>query len=66
MQQSFASNLPKNDNKKKCASKLIFINEKKMRKIQIIFDIEIDFESQILALFDISPLTQFLKFNNHI
>ena len=56
--------LSKNDNNKKCASKLIFINEKKMRKIQIIFDIEIDFESQILALFDISPLTQFLKFNN--
>ena len=32
---------------------------KKLRKIQMIFDIEIDFESQILALFDTSPLHQF-------
>ena len=30
----------KNVNNKKCAPKLIFFNEKKLRKIQIIFDIE--------------------------
>ena len=30
----------------------------KLRKIQMIFDIEIDFESQILALFDSLPLIQ--------
>ena len=29
----------KNVNNKKCAPKLIFFNEKKMRKIRIIFDI---------------------------
>ena len=33
--------LSKNVNNKKCAPKLIFFNEKKMRKILIIFDIEI-------------------------
>ena len=40
----------KNDNNKKHAPKLIFFNEKKIRKIRIIFDI--DFESQKLAFFD--------------
>ena len=30
------------------------------------FDIKIDFESQNLALFDTSPLTQFSKFNNFL
>ena len=30
----------KNDNNKKPSSKLIFFNEKKIRKIQMIFDIE--------------------------
>ena len=34
---------------KKHAPKLIFFNEKKLRKI---FDIEIDFESQKLAFFN--------------
>ena len=33
-------NLPKNDGNKKCSPKLIFFNEKKIRKIRIIFDIE--------------------------
>ena len=42
----------KNVNNKKCAPQLVF--EKKLRKIQMIF--KIDFESQILALFDSSPL----------
>ena len=37
----------------KCAPKLVFFNKKKLRKIWRIFDIEIDFESKILALFDI-------------
>ena len=32
--------LSKNDNNKICALKLKFFNEKKMRKILIIFDIE--------------------------
>ena len=30
----------KNDNNKKCATKLIFFTEKKMREIPMIFDIE--------------------------
>ena len=37
----------KNDNNKKPFSKLIFFNGKKIRKIQMIFDMKIDFESQI-------------------
>ena len=32
--------LSRNVNNKKCASKFIFFNEKKMRKIPMIFDIE--------------------------
>ena len=32
--------LSKNVNNKKCAHKLIFFNEKKMRKIPMIFDID--------------------------
>ena len=50
--------LSKNVNNK-CVPNLVFFNEKKLRKIPMIFDIEIDFESQILALFDTSPLHQF-------
>ena len=35
----------------------IFFNEtKNMRKVPMIFDIEIDFESQIFGLFDTSPI----------
>ena len=45
--------LSKNVNNEICAPKL--------RKVLIIFDI--DFKSQVLALFDTSPLTQFPKFN---
>ena len=56
--------LSKNVNNKKYAVKLVFFNEKKMRKIQMIFDI--GFESQILALFDSSPLIQNSKFNNFV
>jgi hypothetical protein len=52
--------LSKNVNNKKCAPKLVFFNEKKLKKIQMIFDIE----SQILALFDSSPLIQNSKFND--
>ena len=38
---------------KKCAPKLVFLNErKKLRKIRLIFDIKIEFQSQILAHFD--------------
>ena len=54
----------KNVNNKKHAPKLIFFNEKKLRKILIIFDIKIDFESQIFALFDSSPLIQNSKSHN--
>ena len=54
--------LSKNVNNKICAPKLIFFIEKKMKKIQIIFDIE----SQMLALFDISHLDKFSKFNNFL
>ena len=32
--------LSKNVNNKKCAPKLVFFNEKKMRKVPMIFDIE--------------------------
>ena len=53
-------------NSKKYAPKLVFFNEKKLRKIPMIFDIKFDFESQILALFDTSPLNQFSKFNNFL
>jgi hypothetical protein len=38
----------RNVNNKKCAPKMIFFNEKKFRKIQIIFDLE----SQNFAIFD--------------
>ena len=41
---------------KKCAPKFVFFNENKIRKIWMIFDVEIDFESQISELFDTSPL----------
>ena len=54
--------LSKNVNNKKGAPKLIFFNEKKLRKIPMIFD----FVSQVLALFDTSPLHQFSKFNNFL
>ena len=40
--------------------------KKKFRKVQMIFDVEIDFESQISALFDTSPLSQFAQFNDFI
>ena len=32
--------LSKNVNNKKCAPKFVFINEKKIEKIQMIFDVE--------------------------
>ena len=51
---------------KKCVPKFVFFHEKKIRKIPMIFHIEIDFESQILALFDTYPLHQFAKFNDFI
>ena len=43
--------ISKNVNNKKYAPKLVFFNEKKLRKIGIIFALKINFESQILALF---------------
>ena len=53
-------------NDKKYAPKLIFFNEKKLRKILIFLKYQIDFESQTLALFNTSPLHQFPKFNNFL
>ena len=47
-------------------SKLVFFNEKKIRKIQMIFMKKINFESQISALFDTFPLHQFAKSNDFI
>ena len=44
---------------KKCAPKLVFFNEKILSKIPMIFDIESEFISQILAFLDTSPLHQF-------
>ena len=54
-----------NVNSKKCAPELIFFNDKKMRKIGIIFDVSRKL-TLILALFDTSPFTQFSKFNNFL
>ena len=51
--------LSKNVNNKKCASELIFLNEKKMRKILLIFDIE---KSQIKALLDTFPILKIIFF----
>ena len=44
--------IPKNVFNKKCGPKLLFSTEIFPRKILMIFDIEIIFESPILALFD--------------
>ena len=60
--------LSKNVNNKKCAPKLIFFIEKKLRKIRIIFDIEKDFESWEVGWFctfwylPISPILKIQKF----
>ena len=51
--------LSNNVNNKKCAPKLVFFNENKIEKYSDGFwNRKIDFESQILALFDSSPLIQ--------
>ena len=50
-----------NVNNKKCAPKFIFFNEKQSERFLME---KIDFESQILAHFDTSPLHQFAKFND--
>jgi hypothetical protein len=55
--------MPITTSNNKYASKLIFFNEKNLRKIPMILTLKIDFESRILALFDTSPLHQFSKFN---
>ena len=44
--------IPKNIYNKKCGLKLLFSTEIVLKKMLIIFDIEIIFESPILALFD--------------
>ena len=56
--------LSKNVNNKKFAPKFVRFNEKRIRKNQMIFDVEkIDFENQISTLSDTTPLHQFAKFN---
>ena len=50
--------LSKNANNKRCAH-----DWKKRERFQLFLTRKINFECQILALFDISPLTQFSKFN---
>ena len=42
-----------------CTPKFVFFNEKKIKDFN-------DFERQVLALFDTSPLHQFAKFNNFL
>ena len=64
--ENFKIGVIKNVNNKKFAPKLVFFNEKKLKKFRMIFDIEMDFDSQILALFDASPLHQFSKFNSPV
>ena len=44
--------LHKNSKNKKCASELIFFNEKKLERFGWLLKLKIDFENQILALFD--------------
>ena len=56
--------LSKNGNIKKCATKLQW--KKNWERFQWFLTYKIDLESQILVLFDSSPLTQFLKFNNFL
>ena len=47
--------------------KFVFFNEKKNQKdSDNLLTQKIDFESQILALFDSSLLSQFSKFNNYL
>ena len=58
--------LSKNFNDKKFASKLVFFNEKKKKKIKGFLTLKIEFDSQILALLDTSLLHQFSKFNNFL
>ena len=54
-----------NVNNKKLAPKFVFFSMEKNQKDSDDFG-QIDFESQILALFDTSPLRLFAKFNNFL
>ena len=54
--------LSKNVNNKKCATKLVSLDEKKNEKDYNDFlTLKIEFESQILTLFETFPLKQILK-----
>ena len=46
--------------------KFVFLKEKKSEILGRFLMQKIDFESQILALFDTSPLHKFVKFNEFI
>ena len=59
--------LSNNVNNKKCAPKLVFFNEKKnWERFGWFLTQKIDFDCQILALFDSSPLNENSKFNNFL
>ena len=55
-----------NFNNKKCAPKFVFFNEKKLRKILMIFKIENWLLKLDFGTFDTSSLHQFSKFNNFL
>ena len=58
--------LSKNDSNKKHTPKLVFFYEKSWERFGWFLTQKIDFESQILALFDTAPSTQFSKFNHFL
>ena len=58
--------LSKNANKKKCAPKLIFFNEKKNQKDLDDSDYSRNRESQILALCDEVPVIVFTKYSGFL
>ena len=58
--------LSKNANNKYVVLNWYSSMKKKLRKIPMNLTQKIDFESQIVALFDASPLTQYSKFNNFL
>ena len=58
--------LSKNVNNIKSAPKLVFFNEKKLRKIPMTFDVENGLCKSNFGIFDTSPLHQFSIFNNFL
>ena len=60
--------LSKNANNKKCAPKFVFFNEKKIRKFQMIFDLnrKLTLKVRFWHFLIPPPLHQFAKFNDFI